>query len=694
MTPGGELLAGIWFAVLVVLPGAALLSLVPSPGGALLRLLISSFGVSLAYLCVTGLVLLRFDSFTPGTLTLVASPPVAIAVFGHVSSRRRLSLRLGNREDLVYGLVLGVLVLAAVVLTPRWSFLVAPNMDAGNYEVYGNFFWRSGQLYMDVADLLQRGVPLDWIDMGNTWRFDAASATGRPAYVYGYPVLLGVTKAVFASASASWILNASVAVATAILLYLLVRDVTEDGLVSLSIALMLVATPLFFYYSKQFMGEMLALFGITLSFHALSGRAGTPDMSSALVAASGVTLALLTKIDMLPVVVFLVLAAAVAAIESHRRAVEGPGSLSVLGLGAGVVVAASMTTWLVSAEYLGPRVALGRYIGPLGRGIPGGRHLLLALAAGGAIVVCLAVAMTLRGRRPDSEVRPAIANPWGVIPVVLVLFWILFGIWNAWIRPAGVAFVQDHEAYNLVRLLPVFSPVLLVGVFVLSPAVLGLGLTRRWITIGVLAGLGFVLYESAHTPPEIWWMRRYLATLLPAAALVAAAGVAVARRVSGRPRIVTGVVVVAAIMFLPLQIRSTAPLFAHEVNVDAPQVLATILDEVPGHAPLVVLGSDKTLRGMANTLQSMREAPTLLEVPPSQLSRAAGLFPSEDFAVISGSPLPLSSTRELRLRLVEVQTFARQWSNDLDTMIADPDRAFTSPFLLYVRRGAGGEPGT
>lgn len=689
-----DLAAVVWFAGLLLLPGAAVLWTISAPSGGLPRFLVSALGVSLGYLAVAGLLLLRFGAFDPASITAVAGAPVFVAILVRaMSPPRRSRLALGPPQDLLYVSLLGAFVLGMILLAPRWTFLVAPNMDAGNYEVYGNHFWRTGHLYMEVAGLLERGVPLEWIDAGNTWSFASGSTVGRPAYLYGYPVLLAITKGVFSSPASSWILNATLAVAAAATFYLLLRSLSRSAPTAFAVGLLIVATPLFLYYSKQLMSEMLALFGILLSYNVLTDRDPTSDGTSALVAGSGVLLALLAKIDMLPAVTFLVVAACTASYRARRRGTQGPGPLTLLGVAAGVVIAAMITAWLTSRSYVAGKVAMDQYLPWRASALPDGRALLLGVGVVGAVAACLTVLRILRTAEPTAhrpEHRGVRPDPWTALAGVLVLGWIAFGIWSGWVRPSSVAFEQDHEAHNLVRLLAVFSPVLVVGAFVLSPALLRLDTARRWIVLGALAAFALVLFRSRHTPHQLWWMRRYLATALPAVALVVGGALGVTRRAWNRPGIVTAAALSAAVMFVPMQMWAAAPLFSHEVNVDAPERLERILRELPEDAPLIVLGSDSTLLGMANTLQSLRSAPTLLDVPHDRLSEAARAFPDGRLAVVSGSPLPDGERRDLELRLVQRGVFSQQWDDDLSSIAADPDHASTSIFVAYVRGEDGG----
>jgi hypothetical protein len=130
-------------------------------------------------------------------------------------------------------------------------------MDAGNYELYGNHFCKTGSYYLDGRDLLERGASSTWLASHNTWNIDPDSGLGRPSYLAAYPILLGVVKATFDSAVASPLVNAMLASISAMLMVLIGLQLVRARVVVVPLVAGLVLTPMFFYYGKQLMSEQL-----------------------------------------------------------------------------------------------------------------------------------------------------------------------------------------------------------------------------------------------------------------------------------------------------------------------------------------------------------------------------------------------------------------------------------------------------
>lgn len=653
------------------------------------------FVLSLCYDAVVGLLLLRFGLFNyPVVLGLTVLPLVVALAIRGLDGAVRMLPAWGERDGTVLiPVLLAGLVVLGVVLTPRWTFLVSPNMDAGNYETYSNHFWTTGHLYLDADELVDRGVPIEWVRSHNTWAFDGSTA-GRPNYLYAYPVLLGFVKLGFGSATVSWLLNALIGAASAVVLYLLARRFLRHVPVALAIAVTAIATPLFYYYTKQMMSEQLALLGFAVAAHGLASTDRRRDLEVALAVGGGVALMVLSKIDMYPAAGFLLLAALAASIEGRwRRQDTGPGPITVVAVGTALFSGSTLNAWLANPVYVQDKVSLSTYLPSFGSQSFDGGPLIL-IVTGAFLLMTVVWALSMRARPPNRDRTGAgwVATVLRVGTTILVLGWVVFGIWNLFWRPSSAVSIEEsHNAYNLVRLFGLYSPVLLVLLFVNSPTVLELSPPRRWLILGAFAALGLVLFKSNHTPPDIWWMRRYLPVLLPVSVMVAAAGAEWLRtRIDGVARASMAGIVVALTVATGSQVSHMRSLFQHEVNVDAPQRLAELASAVPDDVPVVVTEADSTIRGMANTFRSLHPATVLLNVPALELEVAVERLTGDGpVAVISPTELDEDLRRRLDLESVHEGVFARQWSNSFDAIRDDPDAENLASYVVYLDDDGG-----
>lgn len=693
-----------YLLVLFTAPGAAIVMWARRPRRLGLPLfVISAVGTSIAYVMTASLLLLWFGWFGLLQVSLVAAVPVVSAMaFGGV--------RLGDWRlvdlDLRTSIAVGVVVLFVVllgVLTPRWTFLVSPNMDAGNYETYGNHFWKTGSLFLDAEGLQEQGVPADWIRSRNTWLVEEEAGKAKPLYFFGFPALLGIAKAAYGNPAVSTFVVIGVASLNAALLVLLALRFLKSRVLATLVTGVAVVTPMFFYYSKQIMTEQLALFGVGWLLLLLLEEARRPGEGRAFFVIAGgaaVAIPVLTRIDAPVILMFVAAALAVLTLEGRAQRRRSPiAAATLFGLGGAAAAATALVSWQVTDLYLRSNSRLSLYLPFTESSALGDQpmHGAVGFVAAGAFV---ALGVMVRRRAgaahevasvPVGREQTAVANGtwrWSRVLVwVGVVAWIAFALWNLLLRHQGVPLEENHDAHNLVRLLRMASPAIVIGLLLAAPALLRERGIQRWLPLAGLAAVSLMVFRSSHSSPDIWWMRRYLPTLIPTFVMVTAAGVAwLCAQRDGVRRLTVSFVGTGLALAMLMQGLALRPLFRHEVNVRAPLAIRHVRSLIPEGVPLVALEADSTTRGMVNTLRSLRSGPTLLNVPLDEVERAVELVaPSEDFALISSDALPETVARELSAELVEEAVFPRQWTNQFDAIKADPRAAHHEDFFVYIR---------
>lgn len=639
---------------------------------------IGAFALSLTYNAVVGLVLLRFGWFNQTTVT-VAVAAVALTLPLRLAVARANARRWWRRrQSLLAPGAIAIMVVVAVLVTPRWTFLVATHMDAGNYEVYSNHFWTTGELYFHVDQLVARGVPMEWIAFRNTWYFEGN--TGRPAYFYAYPVLVGITKSTFGSYAVSWVFNGLIAAASAFSLVVVARRFVSRNLLAGAVVLPVITTPLFFYYAKQQMSEGLALFAVTAMLAFLLPTTARNRLATGFLAAAAMGLLVLTKIDtVVPALMFVGIVAYVSSTRDRKMLPSGAS----MGVASGFAVASTLNVWLVADRYL-VRVSPATYVTGLDRSSLAGDGVVLLLVVAVAAILAFAVWVGRAGYLQGPSRRTfdqAVA--WAI-----VLAWWTFVLWNLTLRPATGSLESNHDAINLLRLFAVFSPLGIAVLVLGAPTLIRLDGLKRWLSFGLVIAVGMLVLRSAHTRSEVWWMRRYLAAIVPATVVVGAGTVAWLRERAGRWRSwAGGALGLAFLVATFMQGLDMRPLFAHEVNVNAPDRLSRTLRTLPGELPLIVASDGPpAVMGMGNILRSLRTTPTLLDVPVEDLPRAMESLRPSPVAVIASRPFGRESLRSLRLELVGDGEYAVQWENWLGEIAEDPAREDPQPFYIYLER--------
>lgn len=682
------LVEALRLAILFGLPGTALVVQVRKPPRTLLSLIIYGVSGSVLYNIVVSASLLHFGSFTITRLLLFAAAPAIVAGlrWRHtVASIKRVKI---SEETLVPALLTAGVVVAILLLTPLWNFLIAPNMDAGNYEVYGNHFWTTGSYYLEQSDLLIRGAEPQWLEAHNTWNIQRASGLGRPAYLPGYPVLLGIFKANFGSALASPGVNAVLAGLSAVLMVSIGLRIVRAPLAVVALTLAVYFTPMLFFYAKQMMSEQLGLTGVLLCVFAILEKrvAGDSNWPASPGAAGlgmfvGISLGLLARLDLFLLVPLL--AVGLMLLEADSSSDEAPTSRSFYVWAAlGVVVGSSIVSFLGDAGYL-RKVRPGFLANILS---PNWFLVAFGVVGAGTFLTSMSVRPILR-RIPDGVAHMFRTRLLAGIYAVLAVAWCLFMAWAGIVRPHGIGPADaPHDMDNLARLFTVASPVLFGLLLVLTPAIFLLRRRERGLVATFAMGLVVAVYASRHSEFDLWWMRRYIHYLVPLTVLVVTAAVSQLRqKVSGsHQKWLVGVGVALTALVLA-QVVTMQPLLAAEINEDVPEMLAELTDLIPDGSLVIVVEGNTLIRGLSNVYRSLNDEIVLFDVSPDDLKRASSLA-TGDGAVVVVSPSRLEDAAVSALDLEPEPgegIVQRQWYNWLREIYEEPPSFEEYHYFVY-----------
>lgn len=679
---------GLQLLVLLSVPGLAIVVSLTRAPVTLLRFGLLGISTSLLYQIVVSAVLLHFGSFSIGNLLLGTVLPLIPVVV----RRRQAMMWLRQLETSLATLLpavcaaLGVALL--LTLTPVWNFLVAPGMDAGNYEAYGNHFWTTGSLYLDSRDLLDRGAQPSWLSFDNTWNLNEESGLARPSYLPAYPILLGVFKANFESAVASPAANAVLAALSAAVMVTIGLQLLRSSSVAAGLSLAVFATPMLFFYGKQLMSEQLGLLAILLVVHgALAGQGLTVGESesvnqraSALAISVGLSLGLLARLDFYLLVPFLVIGFLLVEVDGWTERSEQSGFRNLyLGPGLAVVLASLVIALVGHSDYLDH----GRP-GFLEDVVTSNTFIaLFGLANGVAMGLVGSVGIIL-----DRVVKPGrrvvIRRLMNAAYAAVAGIWALYVLWNLFIRPHGPELTHNSE--NLLRLFSVSSPVILALMLVMSPIAVVLKRAYRGLLVALMVGLGVVILSSRHSPPDLWWMRRYIQLIIPVILLVLFGAIALLKRRdrprSGRlvPWIGGALVVLALVQLWPMR-----PLLSAEINRDVPARLAQFTRAMDEEPFVVTVEGHSMVRGLATTYRSLNDEDVLVDVSLDEVESAIALSrPDQEVIVVSDSQLAAETLEELGLEVGPLeQVIERQWADWLEDLYDNPDSSQEFRYFVY-----------
>lgn len=671
-----DLVGFLLFVGAVTVPGTAILFVAAKERMDVVRLLVFALPVSIAYTMVVGWILLVLQVFSLVTVCVaIFAPALALAFrwrrFRHTVRRGKL----GPEGMAAVGV--GLALVALIAITPAWNFLIAPNQDAGNYEAQSNHYARTGSYWYDGTDLSEQGAQHRWLrPPGNTWQIDD-SGRGTPLYMPGYPVLLGVAKTLFGTVRASWFVNAAVAVAVAMMAASLIFRLARDRTVSAFLAIAVICTPLFFYYAKQLMSEQLGLLGVLVLVYAFVTGQRDSEATRASVLSAGFALMLLPRLDLFAALALLLVGVVVA-----WRGVDEPGSESVLtrwsalASGLTIVVVSIAIGALGASEYVNKfSIGVERVAG-LPFVVVYGVVLGIAWAAVPWVVPPVVRLVGARGwQRADRIVWPGLA-----------IAWVLFVAWNLFLRWPGVPFEQDHHAYNLLRLFDVYGPPLMVLVLAAVGIALATPGRHRAMVLFLTLAFALTIVNAEHTPPDLWWMRRYLASLVPLTVVTVPVAFVTLRERWRRAAWLRPSLMGLVVLSLGYHVVVNHTFFRSAVNPEAPQQLAALDEAIPSGAGVVALQGDRIVRGMTATFRSVHDGDVLLEVPPEEAEWAVSVLKAgqaEPIAIVAPQALPEEALDGYRLELVESGEYTKQWVDDLARLRAGSPGVASEMYWVY-----------
>ncbi len=638
--------------------------------------------VSTAWNLLWSLILLYFGLFNGLSLIIVALLPFIIGLLrqkGRLSLLNELRSGFTLRSETIVCLILGISFGILFLVTPKWNFLISPNMDAGNYETYSNYFWTSGSLYWNVNEYLERGVPWDWIQSRNTWTFDKDNGLAKPVYLYGFPVVLSMAKTLLGSPAVSWCTNALFSMISVALLAFIGFRITQNRFIGAGLALMVCFTPMFYYYSKQAMSEASALFGFLALVVGISEYVSDRRSSYLAMAFAGLFLMLQVKLDAYVIPVFVLFGlgmAALATSETSSITMRIRNLYFVLG---GCTAFSAIIVCLLERTY---------YLGHVTIDVPliPGQPFLFSFGLYLLVGFCLFPFVFYLYDRFLRARRYVQCGGFYLSVGLFSMLWIVFIAWNLGLRPVGQDVSNNHEPFNLIRLFTVSSPIALI----LLCAGIPLALIKseggwRAVVFIVAASLIFLVYNSTHrSSASVWWMRRYLSFLLPAMVLVMAyIWQLINNSQINRTKAIVGVsILLTGTLFV--QFFQLVPFFKHEVNKDAPRLLSELENSIPDNALLVVLEGGSVTRGSMNTFRSLRSGPTLLNVPMNDLQNSFDLYTNhvgKSYLLASIKIKKISA--KIDLEPIKEGYISKQWVNTLEALHNNPKTKKYSPYFLY-----------
>jgi hypothetical protein len=579
-----------------------------------------------------------------------------------------------DRED-ARAELLARLTVAAVplmlLLTPAWNFQWGWQWDQGLYEVYANHFASAGTFFWDIsAEVAVLGERAVWLT-GPTGFFDLVGGIGdeplRGARLPGYAVWLALVKLVVGVAGPVWVGNVVIATLVALLLNRVARLAGASRWSAVGVTSLITVNIAFLYNAKQFVAEPLGLLGMLLIVIGLLESAPSMLQRISLVF-SGTLLTLVTKVDAWQP---LLIVASLVMLGAVRKRSTRPLVLSMLLASSS---AAAMLPDLTTERYLTtlrlPRALRGEMLFI-------GQDLIVALLALLAIITLwlwMPVGERLAARLSTRASSPVVRH---TAPAMVAIAWAAFGVWAWWLRPRGLEFTDFAprdvaNAFNLSRLAMLWSPLAIISVFVgLIAPLRSTQRAIRALSLGFALAFALVLLDAQNQPSELWWVRRYLLSFAPLAALTLGS---IASRLEDRlrrsplrhdagsvPRRSAGTVLVGSVLGLAILVQAGTlqPLLRATQNEGLDVIVREVLQLVPDGVPLIVtattmevrpdelmLGArDPVTQGIAAAVRSARTDLTLIEVPEWEVGCLARELGGE-VAVLArlgatGSPVPL-----------------------------------------------------
>lgn len=663
------------------IPGASIVLACENKPLGFEKLSFYALGVSSAYLVLVSLVLLRYGMFNYITVGLMVLSPTVIALLVNSKADRKLINISPLRISFSWHTVLIMVLFGAMIAaSPKWNFLIAPNMDAGNYEVYSNHFWTTGSLYFDLSSYLDKGVPVDWLSSRNTWAMTEGGLVGKPNYMYGYPVMLAIAKMIFNSPYISWVVNAIFSLFSAALIGAILFKLTKNSMVSFCVTAALCLTPLFFYYSKQIMSEQISLFGYLLFCYSLLEYFNRKQITNIIGVVAGLALVLLMKLDSFVIPGLFVASLVIVFIHDvqYKKVFQYDSSL-LLAIGAILAVCVLMTVWLCNPKYVShfsiPAIKVYGETAFI-------YFYMILLSAGMGVL-----AFHNNGNRFNKLGKCfSYLHLSQFVFYSIIVLWLYFIGWNLSIRPVGAEILSNHDKFNIPRLFTMFSPLYFIIFLVALPFAIkyGAGRYRVILLIGAI-GLAVLIGKSNHSSPDIWWMRRYLVLLLPTTAVLIGVlfRLVVIKRWVGYKTAVSFVLGITVIS-VAIQYKSMSVFMEHKVNSKVPDQIAVLDKIIPDDALIIMDESNSVVRGTVNVLRSIRTGPTLLNVPDSEIDDAIGLYPEiSNVVLFTQRKDDENEINNVGFKLVHEGLLQKQWANNLALLLNNPSHEKHSRYYLY-----------
>lgn len=687
--------------LLFVIPGSLLILIIWGRFSDLAETLLYGFAISTSLVIALSATLLLAGVFSILALLLAVGSLIIGLVIAGTALRRfnRASARnLISRESLSRSLgplFVAVLVLAIGLLTPHWNFLLGSNMDAGNYEIYGNHFVRTGSFLLESSALVESGVPPEFVESGNSWNVVPGTNEAKPSFFPGFSILLAVFKGIFNTPLASTFAPIALAAASAGLLARAASHIVRRAFVGTLIVVAAVLTPLFFFYSKQIMAEAVALLGVSLIVDTLLRYRSWAPAKVGLFGTGigiGLFLALTAKLDAYVLLALVPIGLLLALFEARpeQPTPSGHPVFSILPL-AGVVSGSVLVASMVDPGYASKLVPgrLSQYISPP-----------LAIIAYGVTFGALMVGVWLSPRWKSrwlgdrDQTQPGAISPWrhrlAAAHWALAGAWAVFLLWNLVYRPR-TPFEIDHNPHNLPRLFDVVDPTIMTVFLLCSIVVLLWPGPDRPVLIMLIIGLGILIVASRHNRSELWWMRRYLFYLIPAVSIGIAGGLTrIFDRAAGQRGREASILALAVAVLLGvsgIRVVDMDPLFQLEYNSDIPTELEELSAMLQPGDFVVIPQGNPSVRALVNTKRSLDGQPMFGPVPPDRIYDAIETAEGFGTRVVLALESPehgLDPVIQGRFELIGSGTVTQPGVRYLAHVRNNPTRATVVPYQLYA----------
>jgi len=156
------------------------------------------------------------------------------------------------------------LILSVSVLVYFFSdksyFYLASHLDAGNYQLYGDYFTRNGS-FNDYSLIQDNSINSFFINNRNNWHVE--DWIMKPSYFLMFPTYLSLFKIFLNGIADTWLPLMIIYHLFLYHFFSIVHKISKDRKKRFLYCLIISTTPLYFIYSKMIMSEILAAFLVT-----------------------------------------------------------------------------------------------------------------------------------------------------------------------------------------------------------------------------------------------------------------------------------------------------------------------------------------------------------------------------------------------------------------------------------------------